>query len=191
MYLVFASHNPNKINEIQHILPSTISIEGLSAIGCLVDIPETAATIEGNAMLKANFITEKYGHDCFADDSGLEVESLAGAPGVHSARYAGESKDDTANMDKLLLALSGSENRKARFKTVIALNLGGEQYLFTGIITGEITLNKRGTSGFGYDPIFQPDGYSKTFAELSLEEKSQISHRALAVQQLVAFLKTR
>lgn len=189
MQLVFASSNKNKIFELQSMLPKTITIVSLESIGCLEDIPETSDTIEGNAIQKANYITEKYGCDCFADDTGLEVHSLNGAPGVYSARYAGEQRDANDNMTKLLDALLDKEDRKAQFKTVIALNLNGKQYLFTGIAGGEITLKKTGNQGFGYDPIFQPDGYQETFAELSLDLKNKISHRGKATQQLIHFLK--
>ncbi|MDN3677193.1 non-canonical purine NTP diphosphatase [Flavobacterium paronense] len=189
MQLVFASNNQNKIKEIQLLLPDSIQVLSLSAIGCLEEIPETADTIEGNAILKANYVTEKYGYNCFADDTGLEVETLNGEPGVYSARYAGEKKDANDNMDKLLLNLQEESNRSAQFKTVIALNLNGSQTLFTGIIKGKIIKEKIGTNGFGYDPIFVADGYTKTFAELTIEEKSKISHRGLAVKQLVDFLQ--
>ena len=189
MKLVFASNNKNKIQEIQTLVPNTIQILSLEDIGCTEDIPETADTIEGNAILKANYVTEKYGYDCFADDTGLEVEALNGAPGVYSARYAGEQKDANDNMDKLLLELKDKTNRKANFKTVIALNLNRKQNLFTGIINGKIIEEKIGTNGFGYDPIFVADGYEKTFAELSMEEKSTISHRGIAVKQLLTFLQ--
>ncbi|MDI9256973.1 non-canonical purine NTP diphosphatase [Flavobacterium sedimenticola] len=189
MTLVFASNNQNKIKEIQLLLPASIQILSLKDIGCFEDIPETASTIEGNAILKANYVTEKYGYDCFADDSGLEVDVLNGAPGVHSARYAGEQKNDNDNMDKLLAHLQNETRRKANFKTVICLNVKGTQHLFTGIINGSIIDEKRGANGFGYDPIFVPEGYTQTFAELSMAEKSAISHRGLAVQQLVAFLR--
>ena len=188
MQLVFASNNKNKIKEIQFLLPKTIQILSLEDIGCLEEIPETADTIEGNAILKANYVSEKYGYNCFADDTGLEVEALNGAPGVYSARFAGEQKDANDNMDKLLLNLQDKSNRSAQFKTVIALNLDGKQTLFTGIIKGKIIKEKVGTNGFGYDPIFTADGYTKTFAELTIQEKSVISHRGLAVQKLVRFL---
>ena len=187
MKLVFASNNKNKIQEIQALVPNTIQIVSLEEIGCFEDIPETADTIEGNAILKANYVAEKYGYDCFADDTGLEVEALNGAPGVYSARYAGEQKDANDNMDKLLSKLKDKSNRKANFKTVIALNLKGKQNLFTGIINGKIIEEKIGTNGFGYDPIFVADGYEKTFAELSMEEKSTISHRGIAVKQLIEY----
>ena len=189
MKLVFASNNKNKIQEIQALVPKHIQIVSLEDIGCTEDIPETADTIEGNAILKANYVTEKYGYDCFADDTGLEVEALNGAPGVYSARYAGEQKDANDNMDKLLSELKDKSNRKANFKTVIALNLNGKQNLFTGIINGKIIKEKMGTNGFGYDPIFVADGYEKTFAELSMEEKSTISHRGIAVKELILFLQ--
>lgn len=189
MKLVFASNNQNKIKEIQLLLPHSIQILSLEDIGCFEDIPETADTIEGNAILKANYVTEKYGHNCFADDTGLEVEALNGKPGVYSARYAGEQKNTNDNMDKLLLNLKDESNRSSQFKTVIALNLNGKQTLFTGIIKGKVIKEKIGTNGFGYDPIFVADGYTKTFAELTIEEKSKISHRGLAVKQLLDFLK--
>ena len=189
MKLVFASNNKNKIQEIQALVPNTIQIVSLEDIGCTEDIPETADTIEGNAILKANYITYNYGYDCFADDTGLEVDALNGAPGVYSARYAGEQKDANDNMDKLLSELKDKSNRKANFKTVIALNLNGKQNLFTGIINGKIIEEKIGTNGFGYDPIFVADGYEKTFAELTMEEKSTISHRGIAVKELILFLQ--
>ena len=189
MKLVFASNNKNKIQEIQALVPNIIQIVSLEEIGCIEDIPETADTIEGNAILKANYVTEKYGFDCFADDTGLEVDALNGAPGVYSARYAGEQKDANDNMDKLLSELKDESNRKANFKTVIALNLNGKQNLFTGIINGKIIEEKIGTNGFGYDPIFVADGYKKTFAELTMEEKSTISHRGIAVKELILFLQ--
>lgn len=188
MKLVFASNNKNKIQEIKHQLPPDIELLSLEDIGCTEDIPETADTIEGNAILKANYVTEKYGYNCFADDTGLEVEALDGAPGVYSARYAGEQKNAEDNMDKLLNELSGKTNRQARFKTVIALNLNGEQHLFTGIVNGEITAERMGNKGFGYDPVFKPEDLPYTFAQLSLDEKAKLSHRARAVQQLIAFL---
>lgn len=189
MKIVFASNNKNKIEEIQSMLPDTIQIVSLESIGCLEEIPETAATIEGNAILKVNYITQKYGFDCFADDTGLEVDSLNGQPGVYSARYAGEQRNAKDNMNKLLEELSDKPNRKAQFKTVIALNFQGKQHLFTGIALGEITLEKMGTGGFGYDPIFKPNGYEATFAELSLEIKNKISHRGKATKLLLEFLQ--
>lgn len=189
MKLVFASNNPNKIKEIQLLLPNTIQILSLSDIGCLEEIPETADTIEGNAILKANYVSQKYGYNCFADDTGLEVLSLNGEPGVYSARYAGEQKNANDNMDKLLSNLKDKSNRDAQFKTVIALNLNGKQHLFTGIIQGTIINDKLGNQGFGYDPVFKPKGYQHTFAQLSLQEKAVISHRGLATKQLLEFLK--
>ncbi|MDO8316377.1 MAG: non-canonical purine NTP diphosphatase [Flavobacterium sp.] len=189
MQLVFASNNKNKILEIQSILPDTIEILSLESIGCYEDIPETATTIEGNAILKANYVTQKYGYNCFADDTGLEVDALNGEPGVYSARYAGEQRNSDDNMNKLLESLSDKSNRKAQFKTVIALNLNGKQHLFTGIARGEITLEKSGNQGFGYDPIFKPEEYQETFAQLSLDIKNKISHRGKATQLLINFLK--
>jgi XTP/dITP diphosphohydrolase len=189
MQLVFATNNKNKIKEVQQMLPSTIEIISLESIGCFEEIPETAETIEENAVMKANYITQKYGYNCFADDTGLEVEILNGEPGVFSARYAGEQRNSDDNMTKLLDALSNETNRNAQFKTVIALNLNGTQHLFTGIARGEITSEKTGNQGFGYDPIFKPEGYEVTFAQLSLEEKAAISHRGKATEQLINFLK--
>jgi len=190
MQLVFASNNINKIKEIQSILNGSIQLLSLEDIGCHEEIPETADTIEGNAILKANYVTKKYGYDCFADDTGLEVNALNGEPGVYSARYAGEQRNADDNMNKLLDALADKSDRTAQFKTVIALNIKGEQHLFTGIAKGEITLNKSGNHGFGYDPIFMPENYKETFAELSAEIKNKISHRAKATQQLIDYLNT-
>lgn len=189
MKLVFATNNKNKILEVQQLLPASIEIISLESIGCFEEIPETADTIEENAIMKANYITEKYGYNCFADDTGLEVEALNGEPGVYSARYAGEQRDPEDNMNKLLNNLENSTNRKAQFKTVITLNLNGKQHLFTGIAAGEITLEKTGNQGFGYDPIFKPEGYNLTFAQLSMEEKGKMSHRGKATEQLIDFLK--
>jgi len=190
MKLVFASNNLNKIKEIQSILNGSIELLSLEEIGCDEEIPETAETIEGNAILKANYVKEKYGYDCFADDTGLEVTALNGEPGVYSARYAGEQKSAEDNMTKLLKSLKNKEDRSAQFKTVIALNLNGQQHLFTGIAKGKIILEKKGNHGFGYDPIFQPENYAETFAELSSEIKNKISHRAKATQQLIDFLNS-
>ena len=189
MQIVFASNNKNKIYELQSMLPESITILSLESIGCFEDIPETADTIEGNAIQKANYVTQKYGFDCFADDTGLEVDALDGEPGVFSARYAGEQRNADDNMNKLLVNLSDKNNRAAQFKTVITLNLKGEQHLFTGIAKGAITLEKIGNQGFGYDPIFQPEGFTQTFAQLSLDVKNKISHRGKATQQLITFLK--
>lgn len=190
MKIVFASNNKNKIKEIQALLPNTIEIMSLEDINCLEDIPETAATIEENAIMKANYVTQKYGFDCFADDTGLEVEVLNGAPGVYSARYAGTQRSDADNMDKLLTELHHQTNRNAQFKTVIALNLKGEQYLFTGIVSGKIALEKAGNNGFGYDPLFIAAGLEETFGQLSATTKNKISHRAEATEKLFEFLKT-
>ena len=189
MKLVFASNNKNKIREIQLLVPSSIEIVSLEDIGCTEEIPETADTIEGNAILKANYVTQKYGFNCFADDTGLEVNALNGAPGVYSARYAGEPKNDDNNVTKLLSEIKNESDRSANFKTVICLNLNGEQHLFTGIINGKIIDEKIGDNGFGYDPIFVAENYTKTFAELTIEEKATISHRGIAVKQLIEFLK--
>ena len=188
MKLVFASNNKNKIKEIQQMLPESITILSLEEIGCTEEIEETANTIEGNAILKANYVTEKYGYNCFADDTGLEVDALNGEPGVYSARYAGEQKNDHDNMDKLLFNLENQSNRKAQFKTVIALNLNKEQHIFTGIAKGNIIKEKIGDKGFGYDPIFVAENDTRTFAQLTIEEKAIISHRGIAVKQLIAFL---
>lgn len=190
MKLVFASNNKNKIKEIQSILNGSIELLSPEEIGCHEDIPETADTIEGNAVLKANYVTQKYGYDCFADDTGLEVDALNGEPGVYSARYAGEQKNADDNMNKLLNALIDKKDRSAQFKTVIVLNLNGQQYLFTGIAKGKIILEKRGNQGFGYDPIFEPENYTETFAELSSDLKNKISHRAIATRQLIDFLNS-
>ncbi|WP_158980752.1 MULTISPECIES: non-canonical purine NTP diphosphatase [unclassified Flavobacterium] len=191
MKIVFASNNKNKIIELQSMLPDSVSILSLETIGCHEEIPETALTIEGNAILKANYVTQKYGYDCFADDTGLEVLALDGAPGVYSARYAGEQRNPEDNMDLLLKNLADKQTRAAQFKTVIALNINGEQHLFTGIAKGEITLEKIGNQGFGYDPIFQPEGYIETFAQLPLELKNEISHRGKATKQLLAHLNKK
>lgn len=169
-------------------MPPAIRLLSLEEIGCTEDIPETAPTIEGNAIQKAEYVKENYGYDCFADDTGLEVEALGGAPGVYSARYAGEEKNSEANMDKLLNELQGKADRSARFKTVIALHLHGQLHTFTGICSGNVIFERKGLQGFGYDPVFQPEGKSVTFAEMSLEEKSKISHRARATRQLIDFL---
>lgn len=187
--LVFATNNQHKLEEISAILGDEINLLSLKDIHCDVDIPETAETLEGNARQKATYIQQHYGLDCFADDTGLEVEALNGAPGVYSARYAGEGHDSEANMQKLLQNLQGASNRKAQFRTAICLMMDGEEHLFEGICKGEIIQEKRGTSGFGYDPIFVPDGYEETFAELGNDIKNKISHRAKAVELLCEFLK--
>lgn len=188
--LVFATNNAHKLKEVAAILGDKVELLSLNDIGCQTDIPETAETLEGNALLKASYIFKNYHLDCFADDTGLEVEALDGAPGVYSARYAGgEGHNAQANMLKLLHELEGEENRKAQFRTAISLILDGKEYLFEGVIKGEIIKEKRGDSGFGYDPIFKPEGYNKTFAELGNEIKNKISHRAVAVQKLCEFLQ--
>ena len=188
--LVFATNNAHKLEEVAAILGNKIELLSLNDIDCHTDIPETAETLEGNALLKSSFIYKNYHLDCFADDTGLEVEALNGAPGVYSARYAeGEVHDAQANMRKLLHELEGKENRKAQFRTAISLILDGKEYLFEGVIKGEIIQEKRGDSGFGYDPIFKPEGYQQTFAELGNEIKNKISHRALAVHKLCEFLQ--
>lgn len=190
--LVFATNNAHKLEEIRAILGEKVEILSLKDIHCDTDIPETADTLEGNAALKAEFIYKHYGLDCFADDTGLEVEALGGAPGVYSARYAGgEGHDSEANMKKLLKKLSGETNRKAQFRTAICLIEGGEKHLFEGVVKGEIIEEKRGNSGFGYDPVFVPEGFSQTFAELGAEIKNQISHRARAVQCLCEYLNRK
>ena len=189
MTLVFASANTNKVSEIRAMLPDGYSLLGLADIGCHDDIPETADTFDGNAKLKADYVTDKFGYDCFADDSGLEVEALGGAPGVYSARYAGSPKDDAKNIVKLLEALEGESNRRAQFRTVIALNHRGETYFFEGIVTGVIAKTPAGENGFGYDPIFVPDGDYRTFAQMSQAEKAAMSHRGRALQKLLTFLK--
>ncbi len=188
MELVFATANQNKAKEIQSLIPDSIEILSLNDIHCLEEIPETQATIEGNASQKAFYVYEKYQQNCFADDTGLEIEALNGQPGVFSARYAGEAKNANDNMDKVLLELKGIDNRKARFKTVISLVINGEELQFEGIVDGTILIEKRGGSGFGYDPIFLPDGSSKSFAEMELAEKNKNSHRAAAVKKLVEYL---
>lgn len=185
--LVFATNNKHKLEEVKAML-TNFEIVSLADINCFEDIPETATTLEGNAILKANFITEKYGLDCFADDTGLEVEALNNEPGVYSARYAGEDNNAEANMAKLLKNLENSPNRKAQFKTAIALNIQGKQFIFEGICEGTILTEKRGKCGFGYDPIFMPDGFNTSFAELEMNEKGKISHRGKAIEKLVTFL---
>lgn len=188
--LVFATNNAHKLEEISSILGDKVELLSLKDICCTADIPETAETLEGNAMLKAEYIHEHYGLDCFADDTGLEVEALNGAPGVYSARYGGgEGHNSEANMQKLLQDMQGVDNRKAQFRTAICLILDGKKHLFEGIVKGEIIKGKRGNAGFGYDPIFVPEGYNKTFAEMGNEIKNKISHRALAVEKLCRFLK--
>ncbi|MDE6347883.1 MAG: non-canonical purine NTP diphosphatase [Bacteroides sp.] len=185
---VFATNNAHKLEEVAAILNGKVELLSMKDIACTTDIPETADTLEGNALLKARYIFEHYHADCFADDTGLEVEALDGAPGVYSARYAGDGHDSEANMRKLLQDMEGIENRKAQFRTVFALIVDGKEHLFEGIVKGEIIKNRKGTSGFGYDPVFVPEGYTQTFAEMGNELKNQISHRAVATQKLCKFL---
>lgn len=189
--IVFATNNLNKLKEVKAMLPTNIHILSLLDIGCTEDIPETEPTIEGNAIQKAQFIKDHYGYNCFADDTGLEVEALNNQPGVYSARYAGMHRNADDNMTLLLKNLENKTNRKAQFKTVIALSLNNQLHTFTGVCKGEITQQKRGDKGFGYDPIFKPFGYDQTFAEISLETKNKISHRGKAIRQLVDFLANK
>jgi XTP/dITP diphosphohydrolase len=189
--LVFATNNAHKLSEVRAILEPEFKIVSLAELNCTDDIPETADTLEGNALLKAQYISDKFGLDCFADDTGLEVDALDGQPGVYSARFAGEGHNSVDNMNKVLTLLGESKKRTARFRTVIALIMNGENSFFEGKIEGTITSKPRGNSGFGYDPIFVPKNYVVSFAQLSAEEKNKISHRALAVQMLVHFLKNK
>lgn len=189
MQIVFATNNVHKLSEIRAILGRQMEILSLADIGCHDDIPETADTLEGNALIKARWVKERYGFDCFADDTGLEVEALGGGPGVHTARYAYPDRHDSvANTRKLLAELHDKDNRAARFRTVIALIQGTDEHLFEGIVEGHIATEERGTEGFGYDPVFAPEGGEKTFAELGVEAKNCISHRARAVKKLADFL---
>ena len=188
MKIVFATHNHNKLKEVQQLLPKTIKLLSLADINCNEEILETANTLLGNAHIKADYVTKTYGYDCFADDTGLEVNALNGAPGVYSARYAGPANDAVANMAKLLKNLKDKKDRTAQFKTVIAINLNGKQHIFEGVCKGEILLTPQGTDGFGYDPIFKPSDFDVSFAEMTLEEKGAISHRGKAVAELVDFL---
>ena len=188
MKLVFATHNLHKFEEVRTMMPLGIELLNLNDIGCFEDIPETASTIEGNAQIKMEYVKEHYGFDCFADDTGLEVTILNGAPGVYSARYAGPEKDDRKNMQQLLLALKDAADRSAQFKTVIALCFRGQTTLITGICRGEITQAPMGNKGFGYDPIFCPEGGATTFAQMNQEEKATIGHRGRAIRQLLAVL---
>ncbi len=191
MKIVFATNNLHKLEEIRKISEGQLEILSLSDINCHDDIPETGDTLQENALIKARFVKEKYGLDCFADDTGLEVEALNNAPGIYSSRYAGEDGNSENNMRKLLHDLNSIENRAARFKTVIALILHTEEHFFEGEVAGEIINIKQGTNGFGYDPIFKPNGYDKTFGELSNEIKNRLSHRAIATQKLVSFLLSK
>ena len=195
MKLVFATNNAHKLQEVRQILGERFEVVGLKDIGCHEDIPETAETLEGNAQQKAHYVKEHYGLDCFADDTGLEVAALDGAPGVHSARYAelfgaGDTHDSDANMNLLLHNLENITDRSARFRTVIALIYKGQEYLFEGICPGKILHERHGSEGFGYDPIFQPEGFDHSFAQMSAEEKNAISHRGRATQKLAEFLKS-
>ena len=185
---VFATNNAHKLEEVTAILGDKIELLSMKDIHCHADIPETADTLEGNALLKARYIFENYNMDCFADDTGLEVEALNGAPGVYSARYAGDAHNSEANMRKLLQDMEGIENRKAQFRTVFALIINGKEQLFEGIVKGEITKHRCGSSGFGYDPVFIPEGYTQTYAEMGNTLKNKISHRALATNKLCNFL---
>ena len=189
MKLVFATNNRHKLDEVRAIVGDKVEVLSLNDIGCHDDIPETADTLQGNALIKARYIYEKFGVDCFADDTGLEVEALDGAPGVFSARYAGEECNSEANMQKLLQNLTGKSNRNAQFRTVIALIIKGEEKLFNGIVKGTITEEKRGDSGFGYDPVFVPEGFSESFAQMSGDMKNSISHRYRATLELSNYLK--
>lgn len=191
MKILFATSNQNKANEIRKVFPKNFELLTLADIEITEDIPETSNTIEGNAKQKANYITSNYQLNCFADDTGLEIESLNGEPGIRSARYAGKERSDEANMKLVLDKLQSSENRSARFKTVIALNIDNEQFLFEGIVNGVIRYEKTGQNGFGYDPIFEPENCGKTFAEMSMEEKNEYSHRARAIKKMIDFLRNR
>lgn len=188
--LVFATNNQHKLEEIRAVVGDHFNILSLADIGCQEDIPETADTLEGNASMKSQYVMERYGRNCFADDTGLEIGALSGRPGVYSARYAGPGHDHQKNMDKVLAEMAGITNRKARFRTVISLIIDGREYQFEGIVDGIIREAKSGSKGFGYDPIFQPEGYDVTFAEMELKDKNKVSHRARATAKLIAFLKT-
>lgn len=187
--LVFATNNSHKLTEVQSLLDGKFEVKGLKDIGCNEDIPETADTLEGNALLKSKFVYENFGFDCFSDDTGLEVKSLNMEPGVYSARYAGPQKNSEDNIQKLLKELSSKNNRLARFRTAVSLIIDGEEHLFEGIVNGTIAMQKSGESGFGYDPVFIPEDHEKTFAEMTKEEKNLISHRGLAIKKLVSFLE--
>ena len=188
MKIVFATNNTHKLEEIRRMLRGSHQIVSLAEIGCHEDIPEEQNTLEGNALQKARYIKQHYGYDCFADDTGLEIDALGGRPGVYSARYAGEAKDSEANMRKVLAEMQGYSDRRARFRTVIALILGNEEHLFEGKVEGEILTARQGSAGFGYDPVFRPDGYDRSFAERDPDTKNSISHRGEATRKLAAFL---
>ncbi|NHF59360.1 non-canonical purine NTP diphosphatase [Flavobacteriaceae bacterium TP-CH-4] len=189
MELIFATHNQHKLEEVKKLFPSDIILKSLNDIGCAEEIPETGKTFEENARIKADYVTSHYALPCFADDSGLLVDALDGAPGVYSARYAGPQKNPDDNMRKLLEAMNDATDRSARFHSVIALNMNNAHRVFKGTVEGDITTEKRGTDGFGYDPIFRPKGYERTFAELSTQTKNSISHRGKAMRQLITYLK--
>lgn len=191
MKLYFATNNIHKLKEVQEVVGDSFQIESMRSLGINEDIPEDQLTLQGNALQKARFLYDRTGESCFADDTGLEVDALNGAPGVYSARYAGEAKNSLDNMTLLLKNMSGIQHRKARFRTVIALILDGKEYLFEGVVNGTIAEEPRGKAGFGYDPLFVPDGYSTTFAEMDSEAKNAISHRGRAVEKLAAFLLKR
>lgn len=191
MRLVFATHNAGKLQEVKELLEPKYEVIGLSELGDLEDIPENEPTLEGNALVKAKTIWEKYGLSCFSDDTGLEIEALNGAPGVYSARYGGPEKDPEQNMDRILRELEGQQNRSAQFRTAVALILNGEEHLFEGVVKGAIRTERSGEKGFGYDPVFQPEGYSITFAEMDSAEKGKISHRGRAMAKLVEFLSAK
>ena len=190
MKIVFATNNPNKLKEIKALVPKHIEIVSLSEIGCNEDIPETGETLEANAFQKVNYVKEHFGYDCFADDSGLEINALNGNPGVYSARYAGPERNADANMAKIITELNGCENRKAQFRTAIALVLNGEEQLFEGKVEGEISLTKLGEKGFGYDPIFVPENETRSFAQMTMQEKGEISHRGKAIRRLINYLSS-
>ncbi len=191
MKLCMATNNAHKIEEIESLVPDTVGLVSLAEVGCREELPETGDTLEANSRQKAQYVWDHYGVNCFADDTGLEVEALRGEPGVYSARYAGPQRDARANMELLLRKLEGEENRRAQFRTTITLILDGEIYQFEGVVRGAILGAARGTGGFGYDPLFVPDGYAQTFAEMDLAEKNRISHRARAVERLIRFLRER
>ena len=190
MKLIFATNNPHKLKELQQLLGKNIELLSLNDIGCDDEVPENHTTLEENAAEKALYIYKKYKLNCFADDTGLEIEALNNEPGVYSARYAGQEKNFNANIQKVIEKLQGIKNRKARFRTVISLIIEGKEIQLTGIVNGTILKEKKGTEGFGYDSIFQPDGYNKSFAQMSLKEKNKISHRGIAVRKLINYLKS-